>query len=61
MHFQFESLADFMSMSGHGSYVWSCYLLTLVTLIMLICWPFIKKRQLMAQMSRRQRIESGRR
>jgi heme exporter protein D len=57
MHFQFKSLVDFISMGGHGSYVWACYLFTVVTLVILVCWPLLKKQQLMAQIERQQRID----
>ena len=57
MNFQFQSLADFISMDGHGSYVWSCYLFTLLILAVLMYWPRLKKQHLMVQMRRQRRIE----
>lgn len=32
MQFQFESFADFWTMSGHGPYVWSAYAITFAAL-----------------------------
>lgn len=41
LDFKFSSLADFINMSGHGVYVWSC------TVIMLACFIFLVMRPLM--------------
>ena len=59
MHFQFQSLVDFISMDGHGGYVWGCYLFTVLTLAILTYWPLLKKQQLMAQLERQQRLDSN--
>jgi heme exporter protein D len=32
MQFQFESFADFWTMSGHGPFVWSAYAITFAAL-----------------------------
>ena len=37
--FQFESLADFISMGGHGPYVWSAYVITLTGFVYLVWAP----------------------
>ncbi len=37
--FQFESLADFISMGGHGPYVWSAYAITLTGFVYLVWAP----------------------
>ena len=42
---QFESLAAFMSMEGHGVFVWSVYAITLVVLMGLAVAPLRKDRQ----------------
>ena len=57
MYFQFQSLTDFISMSGHGGYVWACYLFTVLIVTILTYWPLLKKRQLVAQLARQRRIE----
>lgn len=45
--FRFTSLADFLSMSGHGVYVWSCVAITVVILGFLLLRPlFLHKAQL---------------
>lgn len=59
MNFQFESLSTFIDMGGHGAYVWSCYLLTVVALLLLMLYPRARKRQLTLQLQRQQRIEQG--
>lgn len=57
MKFQFESLADFLAMSGHGPYVWASYAITFAALIFLILSPvlqqkaFIKQQQKMRKLS----------
>lgn len=44
-------------MGGHGSFVWSSYVITTLSLLVLVIIPPIQKRQLMSQLKRRQRIE----
>ncbi|MBU2887126.1 heme exporter protein CcmD [Gilvimarinus agarilyticus] len=45
--FKFDSLAEFIHMSGHGIYVWSCTAIALVLLTALIVHPlWLRKRQL---------------
>ena len=61
MRLQFQSLTDFMSMGGHGGYVWACYLFTVLTVAVLIYWPSLKRRQLIKQIARLQRIVSNQR
>lgn len=53
--FQFESMLDLLSMSGHGPYVWGSYLVTFLAIGILIYIPYKLKRQLVAQV-RRQKI-----
>lgn len=36
MTFQFDSLAEFISMSGHGRYVWAAYGITFAAVIGLV-------------------------
>ena len=60
MQFQFENLADFMSMSGHGPYVWFCYFVTFACLVYLIVAPLQRRRQLARRWRQQQRIAVGR-
>lgn len=50
LNFKFSSLADFVSMSGHGVYVWSC------TAIMLACFVFLVMRPLMLHQATLQHV-----
>ena len=43
-------------MNGHGAYVWFCYLITLIVILIMIWAPWQQKRQLLAQLKRQQRI-----
>lgn len=56
LQFQFENLADFWQMAGHGPYVWACYSLTFVCLALLFLAPLRRRRALFEQLSRQQRI-----
>jgi len=57
MKFQFESIADLLSMSGHGPYVWAAYIVTFLAVATLIYIPYKLKRQIVAQVKRQQKIE----
>ncbi|WP_339338542.1 heme exporter protein CcmD [uncultured Oceanicoccus sp.] len=41
---QFDSLAAFMSMQGHGIFVWSVYAISLVVMVGLVVAPLRKNR-----------------
>lgn len=56
MEFQFESLADLFQMSGHGVYVWSCYVITAVGLGYLALTPLRQRRALFNDLKRQARI-----
>jgi heme exporter protein D len=43
--FQFESIQDFISMSGHGPYVWISYGVTLVVMAYLLVGPLMRKKR----------------
>jgi len=58
--FQFESIADFFLMNGHGIYVWSSYVITLLSLLLLAILPSLQQRHFIIQQKRQQRIEEGR-
>ncbi|WP_370978552.1 heme exporter protein CcmD [Agaribacterium sp. ZY112] len=44
--FQFTTLAEFMSMKGHGPYVWAAYAITLVGLVTLVVQVRLAKKAL---------------
>ena len=46
MNFYFASFADFIQMGAHGPYVWSCYFLMLVVLLILGLYPNVHLSQL---------------
>jgi heme exporter protein D len=56
MKFQFESLAAFMAMNGHGGYVWACYAITFSALIYLVASPVIARKDFVKQQQKLQRL-----
>lgn len=50
--FQFDSLAAFFAMGGHGPYVWGAYLLSLSVLLWLVVSPLLRKKQFLQNLSR---------
>lgn len=53
----FESLAELWAMGGHGPYVWSAYLIGVVTLAGMLVAPLQRRRRFLreqAQVARRQ-------
>ncbi|ARN75444.1 heme exporter protein CcmD [Oceanicoccus sagamiensis] len=58
---QFDSLAAFMSMEGHGIFVWSVYAIAFVVLATLFLVPLRKNRQFFTEQAmlakREQRIQ----
>lgn len=59
MIFQFESFNDFLLMDGHGAYVWASYVITAIALKLLVWVPYSKRRELVVQFVRQQRIDSS--
>lgn len=47
----FESFSDLIFMDGHGGYVWFCYAVALISIVLLFWQPLAKKRQFMALQS----------
>lgn len=45
MNFYFDSLEEFILMSGHGPYVWVCYFVTFVVLSSVLLFPVLKSRK----------------
>lgn len=60
MMFRFESLQDFLQMSGHGPYVWSAYVISIAVMLWLIVSPMRRRRRLLADVVRQQRREAAR-
>lgn len=56
MKFQFESFADFMTMSGHGPYVWAAYGITTLALVWLAVVPVVQKRNFLKQQQKLQTL-----
>ena len=56
--FQFENFEAFISMGGHGPYVWAAYGLSLAIMAWLALAPLRRQRALLADM--RQRMEAQR-
>ncbi|WGL17422.1 heme exporter protein CcmD [Microbulbifer bruguierae] len=61
MQFQFDSLADFLAMSGHGPYVWGSYCVTLLVMAALAVVPLLRQRTLRQALGRQLRQEEARR
>ena len=56
MKFQFESIADFIAMNGHGSYVWASYAITFAVLIFLLISPLLQKKAFVKQQQKQQKL-----
>lgn len=60
MMFRFESLQDFLQMSGHGPYVWSAYVISIAVMLWLVISPLRRRRRLLADVERQLRREAAR-
>lgn len=60
MQFQFDSLAAFLHMDGHGAFVWAAYGVTFLALAALALQPRLQRRKLKRELERQQRIEARR-
>lgn len=56
MQFQFESLAAFWVMDGHGPYVWGAYIITALVLIYLLVSPMLQRKAFFRQQQKLQRL-----
>ncbi|HTF98796.1 MAG TPA: heme exporter protein CcmD [Cellvibrio sp.] len=56
MKFQFESVADFIVMNGHGPYVWAAYGITFTALIFLLVSPLLQKKAFIKQQQKLQKL-----
>lgn len=55
----FDSLGAILHMDGHGSYVWSAYLITLIVLAMLLVVPRRRQRRILQQLDGELRRRQG--
>ncbi|MCS5593188.1 MAG: heme exporter protein CcmD [Porticoccaceae bacterium] len=51
MKFQFQSIGHLLDMGGHGFYVWSAVIVTLIVIIGLIVRPLLQHRVVLNQIS----------
>ena len=56
MKFQFADFAEFMTMQGHGPYVWAAYGITLVAIVYLVIAPIMDARAFFKQQRRLQKL-----
>ncbi len=49
----FDSFAEFITMGGHGPYVWACYAIALVVIVLNIASPLAQTRAFMREQARR--------
>jgi len=47
---QFDSLSALLQMNGHGPYVWSAYLISAITLAIIIVAPLQRSRRIVAEL-----------
>lgn len=52
-----NALSQWLAMDGHGPYIWSAYLITLVVLALNIVQPALARRNLIRTSARRRRRE----
>ena len=57
---QFESLAEFLYMGGHGKFVWAVYIMGIAVLLYNVIRPKMMQRQLVAQHLQAQKREQRR-
>lgn len=50
--FQFDSLAAFFAMGGHGPYVWAAYGMGLLVMAWLVIRPWLQKRRFLTRFDR---------
>ncbi len=55
----FDNWSEFLTMGGHGLYVWSAYAIALVVLVYNLLAPFLTRRRVLAQIRRQQRLANN--
>ncbi|MCO1334516.1 heme exporter protein CcmD [Microbulbifer sp. OS29] len=61
MEFQFANLSEFLTMGGHGIFVWVSYLMTFLALVGMAIYPRIARRRLQSELLRQQKNAQRRR
>ncbi|GAA6153066.1 heme exporter protein CcmD [Pseudoteredinibacter isoporae] len=56
MQFRFESFAEFMSMAGHGPYVWACYIAAVIAISYIVLSPMLRKNAIRKQLQRQEKL-----
>lgn len=59
MQFQFDSIAAFFAMNGHGPYVWACYAITFAILLALVIAPLVQKKSFLKQQKKWQQLQKN--
>ncbi|QIB64407.1 heme exporter protein CcmD [Kineobactrum salinum] len=54
----FESLAAALAMDGHGAFVWSAYLITLVVVVFMLYLPRHREKQILRRLEGQHRRDS---
>lgn len=57
MKFQFESLDAFFTMTGHGPYVWACYVIVFAVLLYLSLTPVLSKKAFLKQQQKLNQLQ----
>ena len=57
MHF--ENWSDFLTMDGHGLYVWSAYAIGLLVVLYNVVSPVLARRKVIASIQRQERLAQG--
>lgn len=57
--FKFSSLNDFITMAGHGIYVWSCVLIAAVILSALVIHPLVLHRSQKRHILRQRQLQGS--
>ncbi len=60
MKFQFTDFAAFMSMQGHGPYVWAAYGITFIAIVYLVIAPIMEARAFFKQQQKLQKLAKQR-
>lgn len=55
----FDSLGALLHMDGHGVYVWSAYMITLVVIIFILLSPIRRKNRIISEMAGELRRSQG--
>jgi len=56
----FASFSDFISMGGHGLYVWLCYGVSLVVFLLIAIVPVEQRKSVIRQLAQVQRRQESR-